>query len=106
MSIERLITVIAVMAVVTYLPRVLPIAILRRKIKNRFLNSFLTYMPYGVLAAMVFPSVLFSTGSVLSAAIGLVVALLLSWRKTGLFPVALFSTLAVFITERIMELLI
>ena len=55
MSVERLITIIAVMAVVTYLPRVLPIAILRRKIKNRFLNSFLTYMPYGVLAAMVFP---------------------------------------------------
>lgn len=36
MSVERLITIIAVMAVVTYLPRVLPIAILRRKIKNRF----------------------------------------------------------------------
>ena len=103
MSVSRLLIIIAVMALISYLPRVLPIALLRRKIKSPFINSFLMYMPYGVLAAMVFPSVLFSTAGIVSAVVGFAVAVALSWRKMGLFPVALFSTLAVFIGERIAE---
>ena len=48
---------IAVMAGVTYLVRMLPMVIFRKKIKSRFIRSFLYYIPYAVLAAMTFPAV-------------------------------------------------
>lgn len=99
MSMQRLILAILVMAVVTYLPRVLPLAVFRKKIKNRFLQSFLMYMPYGVLAAMVFPDVLTSTATLYSAIAGTVVALALSYKNLGLLPVALCSVAAVFACE-------
>ncbi|MBQ9942551.1 MAG: AzlD domain-containing protein [Christensenellaceae bacterium] len=95
---------IAVMALVTYLPRVIPLAVFRKKITSRFFRSFLTYMPYGVLAAMVFPAVFTSTGNVISSIVGAVVALGLSCKKLGLLPVALGSTAAVFIAEQIIAL--
>ena len=63
----------AVMALVTYLPRMLPMAVIKRKIQNRFIRSFLTYVPYAVLAAMTFPAILMSTRSGLSA----------SWKWCG-----------------------
>lgn len=50
----------AVMALVTYLPRMLPMAVIKRKIQNRFIRSFLTYVPYAVLSAMTFPAILYS----------------------------------------------
>ncbi|MEG2561625.1 MAG: AzlD domain-containing protein, partial [Clostridia bacterium] len=59
--------------------------------------------PYGILVAMVFPAVIFSTGSIISACVGGVVALLLSYKKLGLFPVALCATIAVFVTELIVK---
>ena len=90
---------IAVMAVVTYIPRALPLSILRRKVKNRFLQSFLFYMPYAVLGAMTFPAILYSTGSLWSAAAGLVIALALAYAKLNLLPVALASTAAVLVTD-------
>lgn len=95
---------IAVMAVVTYLPRVLPLAIFKRPIKNRFMQSFLIYMPYGVLAAMVFPDVFVSTASVISAIVGAAVALVMSYKRFALMPVALASTFAVLVSEYILGL--
>lgn len=89
----------AVMAVATYLPRVIPLAIFRKKIKNRFLQSFLMYMPYGVLAAMVFPDVLTSTASIVSALAGLAVSLVMSYKNLGLMPAALGATVTVFLCE-------
>lgn len=96
---------IGVMALVSYGPRVIPLAVFRKKIQNRFVQSFLLYMPYGVLAAMVFPEILYSTAGLVSALAGLAVAFVLSWRKMGLMPVALGATAAVFVAERIMALL-
>ena len=61
------------MAGVTYLIRVIPLVLVRKKIKNRLLNSFLYYIPYTVLAAMTFPAILYATGSMISAVAGLVV---------------------------------
>lgn len=49
---------VLVMAVVTYLPRALPLTLLRRPVKSRFLRSFLYYMPFAVLGAMTFPAIL------------------------------------------------
>lgn len=95
---------VGIMAAVTYLPRVIPLAIFRRKIKNNFIQSFLMYMPYGVLAAMVFPAILTSTAGVVSALCGLAVALALSYRDVGLMPVALGATATVFVVEQIGKL--
>ena len=60
---ENIFIYIAVMALVTYLIRMLPLVIFRKKIENRFIRSFLYYIPYAVLAAMTFPAVFSSTGS-------------------------------------------
>lgn len=103
----RILLSVAVMAVVTYVIRVLPLAIFKKKIQNRFIRSFLAYVPYAVLAAMTFPAILFSTAeavtmqSVLCASIGMVVALLLAYKDKGLLTVAVGSTAAVFLMEQI-----
>ena len=69
---------ILVMAVVTYLVRALPLTLIRKEITNKFLKSFLYYVPYVALAAMTFPAILSSTESVISALAGLVTALVLA----------------------------
>ena len=105
MTTEALLISTAVMALVTYLPRVLPLAIFRRKIQNPFLRSFLLYMPYGILAAMIFPAVFFSTNSWISAACGVLISLILAWFRRGLLTVAIGGTFAVLIAEWILTLI-
>ena len=90
---------IGVMALVTYLIRAIPMLVFRKKIKNRWIQSFLYYVPYVVLAAMTFPAVFYSTGSVLSAALGCVAALLLAYMKLGLLPVAVGAALVAFLVQ-------
>ena len=102
MTTEALLVATAVMAFVTYLPRVLPLAIFRRKIQNPFLRSFLLYMPYGILAAMIFPAVFFSTNSWISASFGVLISLVLAWFRRGLLTVAIGGTLSVLIAEWIL----
>lgn len=102
MTTEALLVSTAVMALVTYLPRMLPLAFFRRKIQNPFLRSFLLYMPYGILAAMIFPAVFFSTSSWISASFGVLIALFLSWLRRGLLTVAIGGTLSVLIAEWIL----
>lgn len=104
MSTSYIIICIALMAVVTYLPRVLPLVLFRKKLNDGFLKSFLLYMPYGVLAAMVFPGILYSTSSMISAIIGTIVALVMSFCNRSLLPVAVTATVAVFITEKILNM--
>lgn len=101
MSVSYLLCAIAVMAAVTHLPRILPLVVFRKRIKSEFIQSFLAYMPYGVLAAMIFPAVLNSTGGLISAVCGLAVALIMSWRGFGLLPVSLGAVAAVFAAEQI-----
>ena len=60
-----------IMAGVTYLIRVLPFVIFKGKITNRFVKSFLFYVPYAVLGAMTFPAILFSTGNYIASVAGL-----------------------------------
>ena len=94
---------ILVMAGVTYLIRMLPLLIFKKKIENQFIRSFLFYIPYAVLAAMTFPAILESTASPISAAVGLGVALLVAYLDWGLLPTAIFACLGVFIVELIMK---
>lgn len=96
---------LAVMAIVTYLIRMLPLTVFRREIKSVFIRSFLHYVPYAVLAAMTIPAVLESTGDVRTAAAGLVVALVMAWRGHGLLTVALAACAAVAATQGLLMLL-
>lgn len=95
---------IAAMAVTTYLVRMLPLAVFRRPIKSRFVRSFLHYVPYACLAAMTFPAILQDTASLVSGAAALVVAVVLAYFDQSLIVVALCSSAAVFIVERMMGL--
>lgn len=104
MNYPRIFAAIFIMALVTYIPRMLPLTFLKRKIQNRFLRSFLQYVPYAVLAAMTLPDILFSTASLASAAVGLLAALALAYYGKGLLTVALGSTAAVFLAEQLLAL--
>lgn len=93
---------LAVMALVTYLVRMLPFVLVRRQITSRFLLSFLHYIPYTVLAAMTFPAILGSTGSLPTAISGLAVGVVLAFWRKGLLTVALASSAAALITALIL----
>lgn len=96
---------LAVMAGVTYLIRMLPLAIFQRKLNSRFLKSFLFYVPYAVLTVMTVPAIFESTGCLFSACVGLAVACVLAWRGAQLLPVALAACGAVYATELLLRLL-
>ena len=96
---------ILVMAVVTYLVRMLPLVLMRREIKSRFIRSFLYYVPYACLAAMTVPAIFYATQSPISAAAGFAAALLLSYWRRSLIQVALGACFTVFVAERILMLL-
>lgn len=91
---------ILVMAGVTYLIRMLPLALSRREITSPFIKSFLYYVPYACLAAMTFPAILSSTSGTVSATVGFGVALIAAYKEKSLLTVALLACAAVFIVER------
>ena len=96
---------ILAMAVTTYLIRVLPLTLLKKPIENRFLLSFLHYVPAACLTAMTFPAILSATDNVISGALGFTVAVLLSLKKKSLIVVAMASCAAVFLTEQLIKLI-
>ena len=93
---------LAVMAGVTYLIRMLPLALVKKKISNRFLLSFLYYMPYAVLAVMTVPAIFYATGSPLSAAVGFVTAVVLAYWRRSLLTVAACSSLGVLFCDLVL----
>lgn len=88
------------MALTTYLIRMLPLTLMKKKIKNPFMLSFLYYVPVVVLTCMTFPAVLTCTDSILSASIATILALLLAYNGKGLVSVAIAGVVCVFIIER------
>lgn len=103
-SVPMLLLYTFVMAAVTYLIRMLPFVVFRKPIRNRFVKSFLYYVPYAVLGAMTFPAILYSTSNLVSAAVGLAVSVILAWFGRGLLTVAVSACVAVYLTEWIMVL--
>lgn len=89
----------------TYLIRAIPFALLHTKIKNRFVLSFLHYVPFAVLTAMTFPAALHATTSVIAAAIGLAVSVLLALRRKSLTTVAAAACVTVYVCELIIGFL-
>lgn len=90
---------IFIAAGVSYLIRVLPLTLIRKPIQNRFIKSFLYYVPYVTLAVMTFPAIIESTQTPIAGLIALVAGIVLSLFGAGLFPVACVSCLIVFLTE-------
>lgn len=93
-----------VMAGVTYLVRMVPLVAVRKKIKNRFILSFLYYVPYAVLSAMIIPAIFYASGNVFSAVVGFAVAVIFALCGKGLVTVASFSCISVFIAEIITKI--
>ena len=93
-----------VMAGITYLIRMLPLVLVKKKITNRFLLSFLYYIPYAVLSVMTIPAIFYSTESKASALTGFAVAVLLSYFEKSLVKVAAAACAAVFAAEYIIQL--
>lgn len=96
---------ILAMAVTTYLIRALPLLFMKRPIQNRFLRSFLHYVPVACLTAMTFPAILYTTDHMISGAVGLGLAVLLALRKKSLITVAVAACLGVFLTEQLIKFL-
>lgn len=90
---------ILVMFAVIYAIRVLPLTLVRRPIRNRFLRSFLYYVPYITLAVMTFPAIVEATQSPLAGWAALAVGVVLAWLGAGLFPVAVSCCAVVFLLE-------
>ncbi len=104
----RLIVYIAVMAGVTYLIRMLPLMLFRKKITSRFVKSVLYYMPYAVLTAMTIPAVFTSAGGdvngIIASLAGVIIAVALSMGKQSLIVVSASASVAVYIAGKILTL--
>ena len=94
---------IFIMFAVTYLIRLLPITLIRKKITNKTIRSFLFYVPYVTLSVMTFPAILEATESVWSGALALVSGVLLAYFGVSLFGVAVCSCAVVFVVELAMK---
>ena len=99
MNLRQYFIYLFIMVVSTYLIRALPFALIKKKIKNRFIQSFLYYVPFAVLTAMTIPDVFLQTGSIVTASCGFFVAVLLALLGKELTVVALASCLAVIIAQ-------
>ena len=91
-----------VMALTTYLIRVLPLTLIRKPIKNQFIQSFLYYVPYVTLAVMTFPAILNTTSSPLAGAAAMIIGLVSAWCGLGLLPVSLLCCGSVILLQLIL----
>lgn len=89
MNLTQMLICLAIMAGITYLIRVLPITVLRKKITSIFIKSFLFYVPYAVLAALTFPAIFTATGNIVTSVVGTIVALIFAFFDLGLIVVAI-----------------
>ena len=90
---------IIVMTVVTYAVRVLPLTLIRKPIKNRFIRSFLYYVPYVSLAVMTFPTMIYATNSIYSGILAFVTGIVLAWKNASLPQTAVACCAVVLISE-------
>ena len=100
---NKVLMYIFVMAVVTYLVRMVPFVLFRKKITSTFLRSFLHYIPYAVLSAMIIPDVFFSAGAenVWAAVAGTVAAVALSYLEKSLLTVAVAACVVTYIVSMV-----
>jgi branched-subunit amino acid transport protein len=102
---ENFFLYLLVIAGVTYLVRMLPMVLVKKKITNTFIRSFLYYVPYAVLGVMTVPAIFYSTSYLISAVVGFIVAVILAYFEKSLLTVAASACGAVLVTEVIISLL-
>ncbi|MDO4492978.1 MAG: AzlD domain-containing protein [Clostridia bacterium] len=90
---------IFVMAFVSFLIRVVPLTLIRKKIRSRFIRSVLYYVPYVTLAVMTFPAIVEATASPVAGAVALIAGVVAAWCGAGLFPVSCICCAVVFVLE-------
>lgn len=88
--------VVAIMALVSYIPRVLPLVFIKRQITNKFLRSFLYYIPYAVLSCLTFPAIFYFSSNIYLSIIGTGVSFVLSLLNQKMYIVVLISVITVF----------
>ncbi|MCR4777697.1 MAG: AzlD domain-containing protein [Lachnospiraceae bacterium] len=98
-STSRVIIYILIMILTTNAIRVLPLTLIRKPIKNRFIQSFLYYVPYVTLAVMTFPAIIEATGSRLAGSLALVAGIIAAYFGLGLFPVSVICCVVVAIVQ-------
>ena len=101
----KFIPYLLVTAGVTYMVRAIPLVLVKKKIRNRFILSFLHYIPYAVLSVMTIPAIFYSTGEPISAIAGFSVAMILAYREKSLLTVAAAACGAVLLVQLILMLL-
>ena len=101
---ENFFLYLLVMAGVTYLLRMIPMVLVRKKITNRFILSFLYYIPYTVLSVMTVPAIFFAT-DLIPATVGFAVALFLGYKEKSLVTVAMLSCAAVLLVQITMNII-
>ena len=89
---QSIIICILLAIITTNLIRVVPMLLIKGQISNRFLRSFLYYVPYVTLAVMTFPSMIQTTLSPLSGTIALLVGIVAAWRRMGLGIISSWMT--------------
>ena len=99
MSATEIRIAILVAAGVSLAVRALPLTLIRRQIRNRFIRSFLYYVPYVTLAAMTFPAMMDATDSPIAGAIAFIFAIILAWKGASLFVVSVLACIMVFVIE-------
>ncbi len=90
---------VLVMAICTYLPRMLPLTFFRKEITSPFIQSLLFYVPYAVLSALTFPSILYATNNIYSAIVGCIVAIYFAYKDKGLVFVAIVAMLSSYVVS-------
>lgn len=90
---------IAIMCVVVFLIRALPLTLIRKQIKNKFIRSFLYYVPYVTLAVMTFPAIMEATQNPVAGILALVGGIVAAWMGLGLFKVSVICCIIVFVSE-------
>ena len=92
---------ILLMALVTFIIRVLPLTLIRKPIRNRFIRSFLYYVPYITLSVMTFPAIIEATASPLSGAVALILGIIAAYKGMDMFKVTVICCMSVIITSLI-----
>lgn len=93
---------ILIMAGVTYLIRVLPLTLIRKPIKNKFIRSFLYYIPYVTIAVMTFPAIIEATQIPIAGMIALIVGIIAAWKGAKMVSVAGICCITVFLVELVL----
>ncbi len=82
---------------VTNTIRILPVTLIRKRITNPFLCSFLYYVPYVTLSVMTFPAIVTASENYLAGGLALLFGIIAAWKGWGLFPVAILCCVVVFL---------